>query len=117
MKQVQAAKQNANKIHQAGGWGGIGKHKQKPLTRKSVIHYTFFFLSTRCMLAAATYSSSAATAFKLSSLFTDGWPSATYQKFSWIGHYGPCFPIRGEQVLVLTEPTQFYEVLKVMNEY
>lgn len=41
------------------------------------------------------------------------WSSSTYQQFSWIGQHAPCFPIRGEQMLVLTEPTQFFEVLKV----
>lgn len=39
--------------------------------------------------------------------------SSTYQYFSWIGQHAPCFPICGDQVQVLTEPTQFFEVLKV----
>ncbi|KAK7113205.1 hypothetical protein V1264_012540 [Littorina saxatilis] len=50
---------------------------------------------------------------RLPSLFLDGWPSAAYQKFAWLGKYGPCFPVNGDQILVLTEPTEFYEVLKV----
>ncbi|KAK7475409.1 hypothetical protein BaRGS_00033359 [Batillaria attramentaria] len=44
---------------------------------------------------------------------TDAWPSSTYQYFSWIGQYAPCFPVQGKRIMVLTEPMQFHEVLKV----
>ena len=60
------------------------------------------------MLSSATEVSS-----KMMEELAVWWPSATYQKFAWMANYGPCFPIKGDQVLVLTEPTQFYEVLKV----
>ncbi|PVD39134.1 hypothetical protein C0Q70_01762 [Pomacea canaliculata] len=44
---------------------------------------------------------------------SNAFSSSTYQYFSWIGQHAPCFPICGDQVQVLTEPTQFFEVLKV----
>lgn len=34
-------------------------------------------------------------------------------RFSWIGSNIPCFKLSGKQVNVLTEPTQFFETLKV----
>lgn len=35
------------------------------------------------------------------------------EKFSWLNKHAPQFFIKGDQVQVITEPTQFYEVLKV----
>ncbi|XP_076461588.1 CDP-diacylglycerol--glycerol-3-phosphate 3-phosphatidyltransferase, mitochondrial-like [Babylonia areolata] len=75
------------------------------------------FVLKRCLCLGASYSSKSSAerdvAVKLPSTLLDAWPSAIYQRFAWMGHYGPCFPLRGEQISVLTEPTQFYEVLKV----
>lgn len=34
-------------------------------------------------------------------------------RFSWIGDSLPCFRLSGKQISVLTEPTQFFETLKV----
>lgn len=71
------------------------------------------------MLEGPGYCTSAAEVEVSSNLavaMADFWSSATFQKFAWLANYGPCFPIRGDQVLVLTEPTQFYEVLKVKSK-
>ncbi|KAL8604484.1 hypothetical protein ACOMHN_015768 [Nucella lapillus] len=78
------------------------------------------FVLQRCLyVGRASYSTSSAqrdVAVKLPSIMQDAWSSAIYQKFAWMGHYGPCFPLRGEQIVVLTEPTEFYEVLKVKTK-
>ncbi|XP_050391449.1 CDP-diacylglycerol--glycerol-3-phosphate 3-phosphatidyltransferase, mitochondrial [Patella vulgata] len=36
-----------------------------------------------------------------------------YDHFSWLNKFGPCYPVHGDKVLVLTEPTQYFEVLKL----
>ncbi|KAK7004516.1 CDP-diacylglycerol--glycerol-3-phosphate 3-phosphatidyltransferase mitochondrial-like isoform X1 [Biomphalaria glabrata] len=40
-------------------------------------------------------------------------PGEKLDKFSWLSQHGPQFHIHGEQVQVITEPAQFYEVLKL----
>ncbi|XP_059157125.1 CDP-diacylglycerol--glycerol-3-phosphate 3-phosphatidyltransferase, mitochondrial-like [Physella acuta] len=35
--------------------------------------------------------------------------------FSWLSQYGPQFHLKGEQVQVISEPAQFYEVLKLKS--
>ncbi|ESP04009.1 hypothetical protein LOTGIDRAFT_185397 [Lottia gigantea] len=37
---------------------------------------------------------------------------SSYDYFSWLSDVAPCYPIHGDDVLVLTEPKQFYEILK-----
>ena len=34
--------------------------------------------------------------------------------FQWMSKYGPKFMIRGEQVQIITDPGQFYQMLKVI---
>ncbi|XP_046352189.2 CDP-diacylglycerol--glycerol-3-phosphate 3-phosphatidyltransferase, mitochondrial-like isoform X1 [Haliotis rufescens] len=36
-----------------------------------------------------------------------------FDYFGWMGKFTPCYRVKGDQVLVITEPTQFYEVLKI----
>lgn len=36
-----------------------------------------------------------------------------FDYFGWMGKFTPCYRVKGDQVLIITEPTQFYEVLKV----
>ena len=36
-------------------------------------------------------------------------------RFSWLGDSLPCFRLSGKQISVLTEPTQFFETLKVSH--
>lgn len=38
------------------------------------------------------------------------------EKFSWLNRHAPRFYIKGDQVQVITEPTQFYEILKVREK-
>ncbi|CAG5135816.1 unnamed protein product [Candidula unifasciata] len=42
-------------------------------------------------------------------------PDNRLNTFDWLSQYGPRFVIQGEQVQVITEPTQFYEVLKLKS--
>ncbi|XP_046579098.1 CDP-diacylglycerol--glycerol-3-phosphate 3-phosphatidyltransferase, mitochondrial-like isoform X1 [Haliotis rubra] len=39
--------------------------------------------------------------------------TCVFDYFGWIGKFTPCYRVKGDQVLVITEPTQFYEVLKI----
>ncbi|KAH9504093.1 CDP-diacylglycerol--glycerol-3-phosphate 3-phosphatidyltransferase [Bulinus truncatus] len=40
-------------------------------------------------------------------------PGEKLDRFSWLSQYGPQFHIHGEKVQVISEPAQFYEVLKL----
>ncbi|CAL1527046.1 unnamed protein product [Lymnaea stagnalis] len=44
-------------------------------------------------------------------------PRERIESFSWLSQHGPQFQIRGDQVQVITEPAQFYEILKASKNF
>ncbi|XP_041364721.1 CDP-diacylglycerol--glycerol-3-phosphate 3-phosphatidyltransferase, mitochondrial-like [Gigantopelta aegis] len=76
--------------------------------RSSLISRTFSSCSRRC--SGERLQSRLSPGQTKSAQHTN---TSAQNYFSWIGKSSPCFQVKGEQVLVLTEPTQFYEILKL----